>query len=130
MTKIDGTVKRETIYIAAWVITLSVVMQAVFLVIGLWGIPVLAGNLISGTVAVLNFFLMGITVQKAVKKEEKDAAQMMRFSQSARMFMTFAAAAVGVIFFDPIASVVPLFFPRIAIVFRPFVGKKTDKGTQ
>ena len=36
MMKIDKTVARETRYIALWVICLSLIMQAVFLIIGEW----------------------------------------------------------------------------------------------
>ena len=126
MTKIDDTVRRETVYIAVWVVILSVILQAVFLVVGQWSFGVLVSNFLSAAAAIANFLLMGITIQKAVNKEQKDAAQMMKFSQSGRMFMQFAAAAVGVLFFNPITAIVPLFFPRIAIVFRPFIGKKTD----
>ncbi len=127
MTKIDDTVRRETVYIAVWVVILSVILQAVFLVVGQWSFGVLVSNFLSAAAAIANFLLMGITIQKAVNKEQKDAAQMMKFSQSGRMFMQFAAAAVGVLFFNPITAIVPLFFPRIAIVFRPFIGKKTDE---
>lgn len=127
MTKIDDTVRRETVYIAVWVVILSVILQAVFLVVGQWNFGVLVSNFLSAAAAIANFLLMGITIQKAVNKEQKDAAQMMKFSQSGRMFMQFAAAAVGVLFFNPITAIVPLFFPRIAIVFRPFIGKKTDE---
>ncbi len=126
MSKVDETVKRETIYIAVWTLILSVILQAVFLVIGSWSVKVLLGNILSAAAAVGNFFLMGLTIQKAVSKEPKDAAQMMKFSQSMRLFLQFGAAAVGVLFFSPISSIVPLFFPRIAIVFRPFIGKKKD----
>ena len=34
MSKLDPTVKRETMYIAGWVISLSVVMQVVFALLG------------------------------------------------------------------------------------------------
>ncbi len=130
MTKIDDTVRRETVYIAVWVLILSAIMQAVFLVAGKWDLSVLIGNILAAICAVLNFLLMGITVQKAVEKEQKDAAQMMKFSQTSRIFMQFAFAAVGVLFFNPIASLLPLFFPRIAITFRPFLGKKDEKKAE
>lgn len=128
MKKLDETVKKETLYIAAWTLILSAVMQSVFLVIGLWKPDVLFGNLVSAAAAVLNFLLMGITVQNAVEKDEKDAAQLMRFSQSMRMLMQLALGAVGVFFFNPIAAILPLFFPRAAIVFRPLFGKKQSAG--
>lgn len=130
MSKIDDTVRRETVYIAVWVLIWSVVMQAVFLVVGQWKVSVLLGNVLSAAAAIANFLFMGITIQKAVDKEQKDAAQMMKFSQTARLFMQFALAAVGVLFFNPIASVVPLFFPRIAVAFRPYIGNKNDSKVE
>jgi hypothetical protein len=41
----DPAVKKETGYIALWVFVLSVIMEAVFLVIRKWDFSVLAGNL-------------------------------------------------------------------------------------
>ena len=131
MSKIDDTVRRETVYIAVWVLILSVIMQAVFLVVGQWKIGVLLSNVLSATAAIANFLIMGITIQKAVDKEQKDAAQMMKFSQSARLFMQFAFAAVGVLLFNAIIpSIVPLFFLCFAIAFRPYIGKKTDSKVE
>lgn len=51
--KIDATVRRETIYIAVWVGILSLLMEAVFLIIGKWDYTVLLGNLLSGAVVQL-----------------------------------------------------------------------------
>ena len=124
MKKLDPTVKKETLYIALWTVIQSAVMQSVFLIIGLWKPQVLFGNLVSAAAAVLNFLLMGVTVQNAVGKDEKDASQLMRFSQSMRMLMQLALCAVGVFFFDPVASILPLFFPRAAIIFRPMFDKR------
>lgn len=126
MTKVDDTVRRETVYIAVWVLILSMIMQAVFLVVGKWDTDVIFGNVLSAFGAIANFFLMGITIQKAVDKEQKEAAQMMKFSQTMRLFMQFAVLALGVLFFSPITSIVPLFFPRIAVAFRPYLDKKQE----
>lgn len=51
--KIDAIVRRETIYIAVWVGILSLLMEAVFLIIGKWDYTVLLGNLLSGAVVQL-----------------------------------------------------------------------------
>ena len=48
MTNLDPTVKKETKYIALWVIIFSMILQAIFLVIGKWNYTVLLGNLLSG----------------------------------------------------------------------------------
>ena len=126
MTKLDPTVKQETGYIATWVIIFSAILQAVFLVIGKWNYTVLLGNLLSGATAIFNFLLMGITVQKAVLKEEKEAKTAIKASQALRTFLLFAVAAVGVLLpcFSTWTVIIPLLFPRIAIAVRPLFDKK------
>ena len=124
MTRPDKTVWRETGYIALWVAVLSALMQAVFLLIGRWDYRVLLGNLLSAVAVIGNFLLMGITVQKAMDKEEKAAATAMRFSQSLRLFLLFGVAALGALLpcFNTWAVLIPFFFPRIALIFRPRFG--------
>ncbi|WP_295216517.1 ATP synthase subunit I [Ruminococcus sp.] len=126
MKKVDKTVLHETGYIAVFVLIFSTLMQGVFLIIGKWDYTVLLGNLFGGAVAVGNFFLMGLTVQAAVNKEEKQAKNMMKLSQSGRMLLLFAAVAIGVLLpcFSTWTSILPLFFPRIAIALRPLFLKK------
>lgn len=128
MNNVGTVVKQETKYIAIWVIILSIIMQSVFLIAGKWDYTVLLGNILSGVFAVANFFFMGVTVEKSVLKEEKDAKMTIRASQSLRSFMLFAVAAVGVLLpcFNMWASIIPLFFARIAIAFRPYFNKKEN----
>ena len=126
--KVDKTVIKETLYISVWVLILSAVTQAVFLIIGKWSLSVLFGNLLSGVTGILNFFLMGLTVQAAVIKDEKKAALSMKVSQILRMLLIFAVATVGVLLdcFNTVTVILPLFFPRIAISFRPLFNKKKN----
>ncbi len=126
MIKADKTVIRETKFIAVIVLLLSVIMQAVFLIIRRWDLSVLFGNLISAIAMIGNFFFMGITVQKALTKDEEDARKLMKSSQSLRNFGVFVFVCLGVIFFNPIAAVVPVVFPRIAIALRPMFNKEKD----
>ncbi|MBQ5910780.1 MAG: ATP synthase subunit I [Clostridia bacterium] len=124
--KVDETVKKETLYIAAWCAVLSVLMQAVFLVIGYWDYTVLLGNLWGYSGAVANFFLMGLTVQKAVTKTEEEARKTIKLSQTLRNMFILIIAVVGITvpFFNMWAAIIPLLFPRIAILFRSFSLKK------
>ncbi len=126
MKKIDATVLKETKYILIWVLILSTLLQAVFLVIGKWDHTVLLGNLLSGFAVVLNFFLMGITVQNALGKEEKEAKTAIRLSQTYRFFLLLIIVVVGVVlpFFNIWTVVIPVFFPRVAIALRPVFDKK------
>ena len=129
MAKIDATVQRETKYIAAWVVIFSVLMQAVFLLIGKWDYTVLLGNILSATGAVLNFLFMGITVQKAVLKDEKDAKTAIRLSMIYRTLFMLAFMVVGAVVpvFNLWASLIPFLFPRLAIAIKPISDKNYKK---
>lgn len=126
MDKIDATVIKETKYIAIWVLVLSALMQAVFLVIGKWDYTVLLGNLLSGAAVILNYFLIGITVQKALEKDEKDAKNTMKVSQLYRFLFLAIVITIGAVLpcFNIWAVIVPMFFIRIAIAFRSLFDKK------
>ena len=129
MQKVDKTVAKETVYIAVFSLILSMLLESVFLVIHRWDYTVLLGNLLGYAAAVLNFFLMGLTVQKAVNLDEEGAKNRVKFSQTLRMFMLIAFAAAAFIFpcFNVAAFAVPLIFPRIAIFFRPYFDRKNSQ---
>ena len=129
MQKVDKTVAKETVYIAVFSLILSMLLEAVFLILHKWDYTVLLGNLLGYSAAVLNFFLMGLTVQKAVSLDEEGAKNRVKFSQTLRMFMliAFAAAAFLCPCFNVAAFAVPLIFPRIAIFFRPRFDKKNSQ---
>ena len=126
MKKIDSTVLKETGYIALATQILSVLMQSVFLIAGKWNYTVLLGNLLGGTAAIANFFLMGLTVQSALGMETKDAKAKMKLSQSLRMLMMFIVGVIGYVapVFSLLAVVIPYTFPRIAVAVRAIMIKK------
>ena len=125
MPKLDPTVRQESAYIASLVLILSILMQAVFLLIGKWDYSVLLGNVLSAAAAIGNFLLLGLTVQRAVTKDEKDARQLMKLSQTYRLLGLLVVAVIGFALplFHPLAVVIPLLFPRIAIAMRPLFKK-------
>ena len=125
--KANETVKKECLYIAYCCVILSVIMQAVFVVVyKKFDYTVVLGNLLSLTLSVLNFYFMGLTVQKAVEKDESDAKKLMKSSSSIRTAVLFVVLAIGVAlpWFNNVAVIVPVFFPRIAIMLRPFIKEK------
>lgn len=126
--KVDKTVLKETKYIAYFTIILSVFMQAIFLIAGKWDYTVLLGNIWGIIVAVGNFFSMGLSVQKAITQDEKDARQIVKLSHSLRFLAIFVLIAAGVLipFFNSVATVIPLVFPRISIMFRPLIDKNKN----
>lgn len=111
---------KETRFIAAAVLILSVLMQAVFLIIGKWDYTVLLGNLWGVVLAVGNFFLMGLTVQKCLTLEPDEAKKKMKLSQQGRLLMLLVLCMLGAAlpWFNTIALLVPQFFPRIGVTIR------------
>lgn len=125
MKKIDPTVIKETKYIALFCLILSLLLQAVFLVIGKWDYTVLLGNILSLFFSVFNFLLMGITVQKAVMKDEKEAKNTMKVSQVYRNLLILIVCVIGIAapVFNNWSVIIPIFFPRVAIALRHLFGK-------
>lgn len=128
LAKIDPTVKRMTGYIAVCTLVLSVLMEAVYLVIGAWSFTVLWGNLLGAFVAVLNFFLMGLTVQRSLTMEPDDAKKFMRVSQSMRMLMilAFCVVCAALPATDLLAMLLTQFFPRIGTMLWPKFEKRLE----
>ncbi len=130
MPKMDPTVRKETAYIAVWVGALSLVMEAVFLILGKWDLSVLFGNLIGAGAAIGNYLLLGVTVAKALATGEKDKAMLrVRSSMTMRLLgmAGICALAVGLLKTNIYATVIPLLFPRIALAFRPAVDRRKGK---
>jgi len=154
MKKLDSVVRRETLYIALFTLALSVPMEAVFLIFGWFDYTVPLGNLLGAAAAVLNFFLLGITVQAAIAKDKeakesddthsseeggesddkpaalhKEARQLVKLSHTLRSLMLFVFCVVGVLVpcFHTIAVLIPLLFPRIAVMVRPWFFGRADK---
>ena len=125
MQKPGKIVIKETVYIATIVIILSIIMQSIFILSGSWDYTVVLGNILTAVFAVVNFLLMGITVEKAVEKDEKEARAIIKTSQSLRQLLLLAVAAVGAIApcFNLYAVIIPLLFPRIAISLKPLFVK-------
>ena len=97
MLKVDKTVLKETKYIAAVTVILSVLLQAVFLILQKWDYTIFLGNLLGASTAVGNFFLMGLTVQKAVTKTEEEARKLIKTSQTLRNMFILIIAVVGIV---------------------------------
>ena len=123
--KIDSTVLKETIYIAIVSVILSLIMQIAFLISGMWNLTFIFGNILGLVASVGNFLLMGLTVQKALGKEEKEIKRLVAFSQYGRLLMLLLVALVAnfASVFSLLTTVIPYIFPRFAVMIRPMVKK-------
>ncbi|MBQ8858751.1 MAG: hypothetical protein IJ012_03065 [Clostridia bacterium] len=130
--KIEKAVRQTTLFVIGVTLVLSVLMQAIFLIAGFWDYTVLLGNLWGAAFAVLNFFLMGLSVQRAVDKSPEDAAKYIKANSSARMLALFVVAAIGaaIPFLNTIAELIPFFFPRIAVTLMGLKKPKNDEAKE
>ena len=131
MSGMDPAVRKETGYIALWVILLSVIMEAVFLIIRKWDLSVLVGTLGGAAVAIGNFFLMALiatrAVERAVEKgKPEEAAARVKATATVRLLGCLGLCVILVAVFktNVYATLIPLLFPRIGLMFRPMIDKK------
>ena len=106
----DPAVKKETGYITVWVLLLSLLMEAVFLIIRQWDLSVLFGNLGGAVLAVGNFFLLAYTVSRAVDKgKPEEAAQRVKATATLRLIGVGALSAllIGVFKTNVFATLIP-----------------------
>ena len=128
--KPDRAVRRETLRMAAGVFALIAVMLLVYAVLGRLSAKAVLGGIYTGALTVINFFIMGLTVQgvtdRATEKErsEQELEELtlamknrMKLSYNLRMIALFALMVVGlaVFKFDPLATILPVLFPTIVI---------------
>ena len=121
MKKYNRILLKETGYIAYISVGLSVILEAVFIVLGKWDYTVFLGNVLSTSAMILNFFFMGLSIEKALKGGGKNTKKIMFFSQSIRNILLFLVIALGAFLptFNTVAVVIPVFFPRFALFLRP-----------
>lgn len=117
MNRIDRAVILNTVYVALVDLVLSALMQSVFVILSAWSIEVLFGNILGYVASVLNFFLLGLTVQSAVGKDNDDAKRFIAMSQRLRLLMMLAFAVVGYLlpFCNLYSVVIPFLFNGMAV---------------
>lgn len=128
--KIDPTVKKETIYVCVVTLILSMLMESVFLILRQWHLTVLFGNLVGAGTGILNFFLLGLSVQKAVKNEETRAKEILRASHALRYALMVILVLIAILIpsvFNMWATLISLLFATIAVYTRAIFNKKDKK---
>lgn len=122
---VQPAVKKETKRVAVSTLIGVIVMWIVFAVLHMTmpdKVPldytVFLGGICGGLIAVLNFFLMGLTVQKVAASTDEDAARSrMKASYSQRMMLQMLWVIVAIVApcFHFAAGIVPLLFPGMGI---------------
>ncbi len=135
MSKLSPDVKKEIRNITLYT-CVGIVLELILLTLAhFYLIPdkipfdytLVTGALAGGFVAVLNFYLMALTVQKVagVTDDEKTARKILQGSYSKRMFMqiVWIVIAIGAPCFNVVAGILPLLFPTMGIKVRAILGR-------
>ena len=81
---------------------------------------VILGGIGGGVIAVLNFFLMGLAIQKAASATDEGTARMKlkaSYSQRFMMMILWVIAAIVAPCFQFVAGIAPLLFPGTGLKF-------------
>ena len=131
----DPAVKKETGYIAVWVVLLSFVMEAVFLLLQKWDLSVLFGNIGGAAAAIGNFFLMALIATRAMNRgvesgKPEEAAARVKATAMIRLLgcVLLCVILIAVFKTNVYATLIPMLFPRIGIMFWPRFSKSHTAG--
>lgn len=123
--KLQKAVKDETVFVALGSVILSAVMVIVFFVLHRafpervpMDLSVVIGAVGGCAVAVGNFFLMALTVQKVAGIENYDQAyRSMQVSYRYRTFLQLIWCVLTMVlkFINPVAGMLPLLWPSLLI---------------
>ena len=124
--KVDPAVRKETIYVCVVTLILSMLMESVFLIIRQWQLSVLFGNLLGAGIGIANFFFLGLSVQKAVKSDEKKAKEILRSSHAIRYALIILLVIIAVAIpsvFNLLSTLISLLFATLAVYSRALTTK-------
>lgn len=127
--KPQQSIVKETKRIAVGTVIMLVVMLAVYAVLGKFTVGVLLGGLLGSTYAIFNFFMLGMTLQKAASMTDQQMAHMkVRSSYSTRMIgmLILAVVAFALPFVEGIPCLIALLFPRATIFALQVTGQIKD----
>lgn len=127
--KPQQSIVKETKRIAVGTTIMLVVMLAVYAVLGKFTVGVLLGGLLGSAYAIFNFFMLGMTLQKAASMTDQQMAHMkVRSSYSTRMIgmLILAVVAFALPFVEGIPCLIALLFPRATIFVLQVTGQIKD----
>lgn len=127
--KPQQSIVKETKRIGVGTVIMLVVMLAVYAVLGKFTVGVLLGGLLGSAYAIFNFFLLGMTLQKAASMSDQQMAHMkVRSSYSTRMIgmLVLAVVAFALPFVEGIPCLIALLFPRATIFVLQVTGQIKD----
>ncbi len=119
--KFDPIVKKETGFMALGCLACTAVIMVAFLVLGKFDYTVALGCLIGYLLAIMNFFIMSVSLSRALDTGDEITAKLkMRHSYVMRSIFMLVVMAISVVvtFIHWVPVVASVFYPRIVILVR------------
>ena len=133
MSILQPAVKKETQKVVIYTVVGVILMWIVLFLLRptmpdkiVFDYTTILAGIIGGGVAILNFFLMGISVQNIAATEDQDLAKKkMKTSYSQRMALQliWVVIAIAAPCFYFVAGILPLLFPSLGIKFMAVIKK-------
>ncbi len=129
--KLQPESKKELTRIACGTAICTAAMWVIFAALHLVGwvrfdSTVILGSILGAAVAIANFAGICLVVQNIIdEQDEKRRKAKLQLSHNARMLLqaVWVVVAIAAPCFQPFASVLPLFFPRVTIYYLQITGK-------
>lgn len=133
MSILQPAVKKETQKVVIYTVVGVILMWIVLFLLRpampdkiVFDYTTILAGIIGGGVAVLNFFLMGISVQNIAATEDQDLAKKkMKTSYSQRMALQLIWVVIAIVApcFYFVAGILPLLFPSLGIKLMAVIKK-------
>lgn len=127
----SGTLLREIRNIAAITAILGIVQILITIPVGYFGYPAVLGTLVGCALAVLNFSLMGIVLERCMSAKGA-AGGLMGVGYILRLAIIAAMVvwAMKVHYLNYVCVIIPLIFPQVSIFIINAVRKKERKADE
>lgn len=136
--KLQAASRKEVTRIAVGVLACDILMIAALFLLSLLGIGtfdltrILLGALCGSVIAVANFIILCLTIQKSLEiQDKKKMKAKFQFSYNARMVIQAVWVVVAFLFRGKIhfvAAAAPVLFPNVIILFLQFTGRLMPKS--
>ena len=113
-----GRILREFLPVLVTEVVLSGLMLLVYALIGRWSVKVLLGGLLGTAAELLNFTVMTFSLLRAEQAETPQKGQLAAKGNYLLRMAVLLAVLIGALitgYFDPLATLLPLCFMRIAL---------------
>lgn len=127
----SGTLLREIRNIAVITAILGIVQILITIPVGYFGYPAVLGTLVGCALAVLNFSLMGIVLERCMSANGA-AGGLMGVGYILRLAIIAAVVvwAMKVHYLNYVCVIIPLIFPQVSIFIINAVSKKERKADE